>query len=131
MRHLKSLTLAALLIAGPLASLTAAAQSAASDHPSYIFPSKPYALASDPWMGGLWIGTEIGVIFRDDSGTLTHLSPHRLPLPDYDILDLAPTPDRLWMSTGLGPAVYEKADGSVHPRSEERRVGKECRSRWS
>src|ERR1039458_10572518 len=35
----------------------------------------------------------------------------------------------LWIE--LSPAFLERARTSTHPRSEERRVGKECRFRWS
>ena len=40
-------------------------------------------------------------------------------------MELAQAPDTLWSRT------YGGADGDYFNRSEERRVGKECRSRWS
>jgi len=43
-----------------------------------------------------------------------------------------PEPDRLW-STAASHRLWERrpGDGDFAVRSEERRVGKECRSRWS
>ena len=35
------------------------------------------------------------------------------------------------VENGLGAFDTIEEDGSIHDRSEERRVGKECRSRWS
>ena len=42
-------------------------------------------------------------------------------------------PDVLCVLCGMAAAAYRRPDGVfvVHRRSEERRVGKECRSRWS
>ena len=37
----------------------------------------------------------------------------------------------LWKHGELRVYEFEKALGLKQPRSEERRVGKECRSRWS
>ena len=37
----------------------------------------------------------------------------------------------LWLATWLGEAIVALVIGGGTMRSEERRVGKECRSRWS
>ena len=42
-----------------------------------------------------------------------------------------PPMTRALVATGLSIAIPKGFVGLVHPRSEERRVGKECRSRWS
>src|SRR2546422_6221919 len=43
------------------------------------------------------------------------------------LVRLGPPPAR----SGVGPVRHSASDLRRHPRSEERRVGKECRSRWS
>ena len=49
----------------------------------------------------------------------------------YELLTIGITKDGRWLYTEATSA--QMADGSWEelPRSEERRVGKECRSRWS
>ena len=41
------------------------------------------------------------------------------------------TTERILYYTGVNYKIGETHDGSATMRSEERRVGKECRSRWS
>src|SRR5437879_12757072 len=45
-----------------------------------------------------------------------------------NLLDRGPL--GLFLQATLGEALAGRRDGLVHVRSEERRVGKECRSRW-
>src|SRR2546427_2392589 len=59
------------------------------------------------------------------------------------VLHVAPDRVRMWFSETLNPAFstavvesganqrVDNRDAQIAPRSEERRVGKECRSRWS
>ena len=61
-----------------------------------------------------------------------------MQLKSQKMRKLAPELDPLRIGTGwtkedLGKVqvIVESTYGDSHPRSEERRVGKECRSRWS
>src|SRR2546430_10924767 len=58
-----------------------------------------------------------------------------VPLADPHVLDLLPgsvrQAARLLPAQGLGQVRESLLEPNVRVRSEERRVGKECRSRWS
>ena len=75
-----------------------------------------------------------------ESYTLEKFNSGRTVVGDA-ITELAKTDDRIWLLTpdiGWGCADFKAAysgrfidTGIAEQRSEERRVGKECRSRWS
>src|SRR5258708_25004833 len=67
---------------------------------------------------------------RDPNYNLTIFDPMWAAIEDCDL------PITFHVSTGRDPRAARKEGGAVinyvsHSRSEERRVGKECRSRWS
>src|SRR2546422_6381581 len=56
-----------------------------------------------------------------------------LPISARRASDASPAadPSRARARKSGAPSAYEQEAAAIAPRSEERRVGKECRSRWS
>ena len=83
------------------------------------------------------IAEELGVLSENEKGWRKELNlvSWNEREPKYDIRDWNPTHER--MSKGItltkeeAQALYEILKEEFLCRSEERRVGKECRSRWS
>src|SRR3712207_8727960 len=65
---------------------------------------------------------------RAPTGTLPGVSSFQLHFADHDIMTPGDAPDVL---VAMNPAALKANLGDLPGRSEERRVGKECRSRWS
>lgn len=65
-------------------------------------------LANDPWEGGVWVGTEGGLLFKDlTTGQLRHYSVGQ-GLPSPVVNDIAVEPDRVWIATNLGVVTLDK-----------------------
>src|SRR5690606_14422670 len=76
--------------------------------------------------GSLWAATSHGVWRRKSDGSLAYYASQRW-LPGDDARALAESPEgTVWVATRGGLAHLAEL-----PRSEERRVGKERRTRWS
>src|SRR5206468_5841927 len=56
--------------------------------------------------------------------------PHHVSRASKGRVQFRPTPHVAALSTGASSRVFSKPAASRPTRSEERRVGKECRSRW-
>lgn len=99
-----------------VAVLAAPAQvSAGPDDVLFASPNRILRLQDDPWSGGVWAGTEGGLIFRDlDSGALRHYSVSA-GLPGAVVHDVDATAERVWIATGLGPAVLDKSSQEIQP----------------
>src|SRR6266511_1374553 len=52
-------------------------------------------------------------------------------LTPHDVAQMKRVPNEVWDLLGRASIVALRHGGNVMGRSEERRVGKECRSRWS
>ena len=79
-------------------------------------PAKPVVSEGDHVYVGTLIGQVEGLgspIHASVSGTVTKVATEQLP------------------TGATAPVVEIVSDGKMESRSEERRVGKECRSRWS
>ncbi|HEX2065203.1 MAG TPA: hypothetical protein VHI93_00170 [Candidatus Thermoplasmatota archaeon] len=98
-----------LLLAVPLAPAATAAPL-----PMFAEPSPLNRLVHDPWIGGTWLGSNAGLLLLQP-GLPPRQVTFRDGLPGMKVYDIAVTPDRVWVSTAYGPAVYDKGDGSVQP----------------
>src|SRR5688572_2134028 len=98
---------AALLLLALAAPLLPQAQAAApTDFPTlFARPAPTYSIVQDPWAGGVWAGTAMGLLFRDSStGALTQYST-RDGLPSTTVHQVAATATDVWIVTAFGPAV--------------------------
>src|SRR2546427_12522559 len=105
-----------------------------------------YAGAAPPLGAGmLWAGSDDGVVYRPTDGGRhwENVTPDGLPpwsmislieASPFDTAAAYAAVDRHRLDD-FAPYLYRTRDGGRHwtriDRSEERRVGKECRSRWS
>src|SRR6266849_11183818 len=63
--------------------------------------------------------------------SITQMTAKKLnPVPDILEMDVS-KPDDIAAAVKETSRRWNRVDGLVHSRSEERRIGKECRSRWS
>lgn len=87
------------------------AQAANVPHPNSTLLASPLRilrLANDPWEGGVWLGTEGGLLFKDlTTGQLRHYSVGQ-GLPSPVVNDVAVEPERVWIATNLGIATLDK-----------------------
>lgn len=105
-----SAVLAALVLSLPVLIVHAEAQSQGA---VFASPSTIQRLRSDPWLDGVWIASEGGLFFKDmANGGLGHYSLAQ-GLPNAIVYDVDADPQRVWIGTGLGAAVLDKATQSV------------------
>ena len=97
--------------------------SASMDYASnrYFFSDEAYVLTHEKWLGNNVINVLSHLYFEEVVSSLFNLSIHALKT----LLCLLPFNIILYL------LAYRSKSESKSSRSEERRVGKECRSRWS
>ena len=102
--------LAALLLCVPLPIVQAEAPDLDA---VFASPSKIHRLRSDPWLDGVWIASEGGLFFKDMAGgDLGHYSLAQ-GLPNGIVYDVDADPYKVWVGTGGGAAVLDKATQSI------------------
>jgi ligand-binding sensor domain-containing protein len=110
-----------LLLAGclllPLAfsALPAGAADTSAAEPFSLMarPMHILRMVADPWMDGIWFGTEAGLFLKtQDVDVPIHVSVQDgIPYPE--VYDVSPTPDSVWLGLSTGPAVVSKATHAV------------------
>jgi len=141
---------AAVLIVASLWLTSAQAQRSQRDWPSIVAEMKPWtrwwwqgsavdrssltadlkALASSG-IGGVEV-TPIYGVHGAENRFIPYLSPEWMAMLDYTLREATRLNMGVDMATGTGwPFGGPWVDDDIAARSEERRVGKECRSRWS
>ncbi len=114
----QSVSLRAMALAGALLLLPpfAHADAPAIPLPTTAVLASPYTiqrLAFDPWEGGVWIGTEGGLFFKDlSTGALRHYGIGD-GLPHFKVQDITLDSDRIWVATGWGVAVLDRASQQI------------------
>src|SRR5216683_3225089 len=79
----------------------------------------------------LFCGHDVPFDFFFFSSRRRHTRSDREWSSDVCSSDLPTTPDQTPLHARASPPVHNHYSSYASPRSEERRVGKECRSRWS
>jgi hypothetical protein len=105
--------LAVLFLAVLVCPLLGAASAAPVPYPLFAKPRPLNRIVEDPYRGAIWLGSNVGLVLLQGGAPPQQFS-FRQGLPGNNVYDIAPTPDRVWVSTNVGPAVFDKADSSIH-----------------
>lgn len=77
-----------------------------------IRPTGLARLVPDPWLGGVWMGSQDGAFYKDlASGDLQHFH-IRDGLPHQFVWDIIPTAEAVWFATQAGIARLDRATGT-------------------
>ncbi|HUR25204.1 MAG TPA: NEW3 domain-containing protein [Candidatus Thermoplasmatota archaeon] len=100
-----------LLLAQSLPS--AQAQPAPAHTTLLVRPNGMERLAPDPWLGGVWIATNVGVFHKDlTTGEIEHYL-SRSGLASQHVYDIVPTPEAVWLATEFGVSVLDRSTGKA------------------
>jgi ligand-binding sensor domain-containing protein len=106
-----SLAAFALLAAAPLAS--AGLPVPMEEATLFARPQAIQRLADDPWLGGVWVGSDAGLFFKDTSnGALRHYG-YRDGLQHNKVTDLHVTAGAVWIATMSGVSVLDKGTQAI------------------
>lgn len=106
-----SLAAFALVATAPLAS--AGLPVPMADATLFARPQAIQRLADDPWLGGVWVGSDAGLFFKDTaSGALRHYG-YRDGLQHNKVTDLHVTSGKVWIATLGGVSVLDKGTQTI------------------
>lgn len=84
-----------------------------ADATLFARPQAIQRLADDPWLGGVWVGSDAGLFFKDtSSGALRHYG-YRDGLQHNKVTDLHVTSGKVWIATLGGVSVLDKGTQSM------------------
>lgn len=79
----------------------------------FVRPQAIQRLADDPWMGGVWIGTDAGLFFKDmGTGALRHYG-YLDGLPSNKVADVHVTASEVWVATLNGVSILDKGSHTM------------------